>query len=399
MNPALLTGLCVAALLLTACEEEAPASCAESGVCAAGEVCDLASGECRPIPASAPDLVDLGRHLSAAAGPDGVVHLAMASAEPPALIAGRLEPGAARPTLEAVMEGEGVGEGTSVAIGPDGFPRIAFHHAGRGALMLASFNGTNWEIETVDAGRNGQVGREPALAIDAAGREVVAYRDEAVAGVRVAMRSGRRWSSEVVDAPEGGAVSGGRGHQIRLLLAGGRPVIAHHDSEAEEIRLVVHGDSGWTAGALAGGGRRGGHLSAAMDPLGNVGLSFRDLDRGSLVVAWNDGTDERIETADDGTRPETSPGAPTNLVGAFCSLAFNAAGRPRVAYQDGAEGSLRLALRGAEGWERSVLSDAPISGHGIAQVMLPDGGAVILHRHLAPDRTGRLVGSLAVVGP
>ena len=398
----------LAALLLAAaaCEDAPPPrGCAETGVCAPGEVCDRTTGVCRPGRESPPELSDVGRWLSAAAGPDGTVYWAARAESPGALVAGRVHPGAEEVELEVVVEGTGAGLGTSVAVGPDGLPRIAFFDAAAGALRLARFNGTNWEVEQVDRGTpEVPLGEDPALSFDASGAEVVAYRDAGAGGLKVAVRQGSDWSRQVVDRPEEGpGPRGGRGFASAIAMAGGRPLIAHYDADGGDLRVVVPDEGGWSvrvfgdpADPATGGSDPdwGRFVDATTDPLGNVGLAFFDASAGQLVVAWNERGTLHLETADDGR----GIGEPRRVVGAIARLAFDHDGRPVAAYQDGAQASLKLAVRDPEGWSRRVLDDTPVSGQGIALVVASTGELVLLHRRLDVDADG-VRGRLLVVRP
>ena len=328
------------------------------------------------------------------------MHVAARAEAPGALVAGRVLPGGAEVELEQVVSGPGVAHGLALALGPDGQPRIAFHDASAGALRLATFNGTNWAVEAVDIGTPEQpVGEQPALGfVDG---EVVAYRDAAAGGLRVAVRRGRGFQVQLVDAPEDGpGAGGGRGFGATLSVAGGLPVIAHHDADAGTLRVLVPEQTGWAVRVFpdeqADGAGWGRYASSAVDPRGNVGLAFVDSVAGTLKVAWSEQGSLRLETADDGRAGAEEP---ARIVGSFCSVAFDRDGRPAVAYQDGAEASLRLAIRGEDGWKSQVLDAAPISGQGIALVSPPGGSLVVVHRRVAPDEDGGLSGALHVVRP
>jgi len=392
----------LATLLLWGCDEPAPESCAETGVCAPGEVCDRATGVCRPAEPSPLEYGDVGRFLSAEAADDGSLHLAARAESPGALVAGRVLPGSMEVELRQVVAGAAVALGADIALGPDGRPRIAFFDADAGALRLATFNGTNWVVERVDAGTPElPVGRYPALGF--AEGEVVAYRDAAAGGLRVAVRRGRGWDVQLVDAPEDGpGPGGGRGFSTTLAVAGGRPIVAHHDRDAGTLRVVVPEETGWAVRVFPEPGEEsatpdwGPFVSTAVDPWGNVGLAWADGRLGRLMVAWNERGSLRLETADDGVGTDREP---ARLVGAFCSLAFDPDGRPAVAYQDGASAALRMARLGDAGWSSEPLSEEPVSGQGIVLARPPGEGLVAVHRRVQIDVRGEVTGQLHVVRP
>ncbi len=394
--------LCLVAWVVVGCDSPSAPSCRDTGICAADEVCDRATGRCAPRLEEGIEISDVGPDLAAAEGPDGVVHVALQSLTPAGLAAGQLSAGESTLSVSMVVVGEGVGRGVDVTVGPSGHPTISFRSAD--AVRLATFNGTNWSVETVE--RTGPPGElagawRTAVAVDEVGGEVVAYRDPVGRALKIAARQGDGWLVRTADLPEEG-VEVGRGLDVSLTMAGGRPVVTHRDGDDGGIRIVTPAETDWTAFEVGRSERRGAqwgwYASASAAPAGNVAVAFQDASAGVLKVALNDRGELSVETADDGRRQGDR--GPASIVGAFASLTYAEGRLPMVAYQDGAAGALMLAERDVEGrWRRRVLDDRPVAGHGIALVALSEGGPVVIHRRLSLGEGGRRTGTLAVVRP
>ncbi len=369
-------------------------------MCATDEVCDLASGECVPRQDDGVVVSDVAVDLSAQIGLGGVVHVAARALQPPGLAAGVVSADSDEVRLALVVAGDGVGRGPDVAVGADGHPRISFRSGG--AVRLAAFNGTNWSVETIDetAAPGPSVGAwRTSLGIDDSGAEVVAYRDPQALSLKVAVRQGRRWRIQTADAPEAGAVVG-RGLDVSLSIAGGRPLVVHRDGDDGGLRIVTPAETDWSAFEVGVterlGAAWGWYASAAAASAGNVAVAFHDATAGVLKVAINDRGELSVETADDGRR-EGEHG-PDRIVGAFASLAYGERRQPLVAYQDGGAGALMLAERDPDGtWVTEVLDDAPVAGHGIALVSEQDGPVLVIHRRLSLGAGGQRSGSLHLV--
>lgn len=391
-----------AALAAIGCEEGAPASCRQTGVCDKGEICDLSSGQCVPSEETGVEVTDVAVDLAAAAGVGGVVYVAARAVAPAGLAFATLAPDSDELRLELVVAGEGVGRGLDVVVGADGHPRVSFRSGG--AVKLARYNGTNWSVETLEetaVPSQGLGAWRTSVAIDDAGAEVVAYRDPAAGALRVAVRQGRSWSLRTADSPEsdGGL---GRGFDVSLAIAGGRPVVVHRDADDGGLRIVTPAETDWSSFEVGVNERRGAawgwYASAAAASAGNVAVAFQDASSGALKVAISDRGELSVETVDDGAQGEVAK--PAHIVGAFASLAYGERRRPLVAYQDGGAGALMLAERDPDGrWDRQLLDDAPVAGHGIALVRPPEGTAVVIHRRLTLGAGAQRSATLHVVRP
>ena len=387
---------------LSACDEGIPTSCRQTGVCAADEICDRASGECVVRQDDGETVTDFGPDLAAASAPGGVVHVAALALDPAGLAAARLAPDEESLRMSLVVGGHGVGRGLDVAVGGDGQPRISFRDGG--AVRLARFNGTNWVVETVDetATPSDIAGAwRTSVAVDEGGVDVVAYRDPLQRALKIAVRSVDGWHIDVADASESDATLG-RGLDVSLAIAGGRPVVAHRDGDDGALRIVIPAETDWTAFEVGATARRGAawgwYASASAAPAGNVAVAFQDASAGTLMVAINDRGELSVETADTGRREGDT--GPDGIVGAFASLTYLRGRRPLVAYQDGGAGALMLAERDEEGrWSRRVLDPSAVSGHGVALVAPDEGGPVVVHRRLSLGSDGQRQGALFVIRP
>ena len=75
LRPGAGLALCLGAWVLAGCDAPVAPSCRDTGVCAADEVCDRATGRCAPRLEEGIEISDVGPDVAAAEGLDGVVHV------------------------------------------------------------------------------------------------------------------------------------------------------------------------------------------------------------------------------------------------------------------------------------------------------------------------------------
>lgn len=393
----------VAALLaLGACSEQeyvcGPETCPSGYACASdgrGCVAAEAPGPASPLP---------GTWVSVAPRPDGLACIATYDAARDALAVGWLDEGggvryhfpdgAGDPTSARPPAARDVGQYASIAVGGDGLPRVAYYDRTQGDLRYARFDGAGWRTETVD-GADANVGRYASLAVDSQGRPHIAYYDATHRSLRYATRGDGDWSVETVPldfaatAPSDGKTPGAGGADASVAALGaaadygrhaslaislGQPVVAFYEATGGDLLLATRAGDAWSVVVLDGRDPEtnadrsdvGRHASLAVDSRGDVSVAYFDRTAGALRYVRSAGGVPLVEVLDDGT---TGPdGAPwpdceRHTVGQRAGLAIGADGRPRVAYLDATDLTLRWAERTSTGrWTRRTLDAEPGAG-------------------------------------
>ena len=195
-------------------------------------------------------------------------------------------------------------------------PHVAYHHP-NGKLMYAHFYSASWHNQTVDSGAD--VGEHPALAVDSANRPHIAYVDRSADSIKYARRSGATWQMSTVVAMPGATQT------IMLDMAldsAERPHICYYDELADALKHAAYDGAAWHIATVAGGitSYNGQTCSIAIDGDDHPHISYRN--RG-LFYAHYDGGQWRLRAVDNDF-----------FAGDASSLALDAHGRPRIAYDD-----------------------------------------------------------------
>lgn len=270
----------------------------------------------------------------------------------------------------------------SLALDSQGSPHTSFWAKNVGNdLRYASWDAVEgqWHDEVADA--VGQVGRYSSLVIDAAGRPHISYYDLANANLRYAFWDGTAWITHVLDS----AGDVGNHYTSLALDAAGSPRISYYDATNGNLKLAWWNPAtgSWATQAVDEAGDVGAFSSLRVDAAGDLLVSYSAFTQHTLKVArgrwtgaawtWTFQTVEKL-----GARPE------------FTSLALDAAGQPRVAYYDLANGDLKYAAWNAQAarWQVQVVDGRgdDDAGRFTSLVMDAAGRPHITYHHTTSDR-------------
>jgi catechol 2,3-dioxygenase-like lactoylglutathione lyase family enzyme len=232
---------------------------------------------------------------------------------------------------------EHIGDGgvsSALALDPGDRPLIVFHHVASGSLRLAWWTGKGWFRQEVD--RIGSLFPSyVSLALGADGTPQIAYYDVDAGDLKYA--NGRYpmpmvdWQITTVDSA--GDVGG---YNSLARSEAGWPGISYVDWTNSTLKYAALGSTGWDIRAVAGIGATG-HNSLALDRRGVAHIAFYDEQAADLVLV----VQSRDGAGPAGWVTETVDSA--GDVGAYASLALDAAGRAWISYYDATTGDLKCA--------------------------------------------------------
>ena len=231
-----------------------------------------------------------------------------------------------------------VGKYPSLAFDRYERPAISYYDFSNGDLKYAHYDGSAWQTQTVDA----TGGYYTSLAFDVYGRAAIAYR----AGIGILKFAydqdgdGTFEVNEVIQVTDG---TFNEGYYPTLAFdPQNRPMIAHYDSNYDDIRFSMPGPGGWTTGTIATDAFISTYpLSMAVNPsTGYPAIAYEKTGNDLIYMEW-DGN---------GWVSETVAG-----YGMYMSLAFDPAdGNPAIAYCTGAQ-SLQFSWHDGNDWHTQSL--------------------------------------------
>lgn len=227
----------------------------------------------------------------------------------------------------------------SLAIGADGMPHILWYQYGgpQGGYFLhvkyAALDKGAWLARTVDY--EGQTGKWNCLVLDAQGNPHVTYDSFLKGEIKYAYWDGKDWQRSVIDSPDisPGGASGGMGNAL-LLNRDGKAQVSYENGEA--VKYAWEKNGSWKIDTIdhvtLTGSWSGYRTRQALDPQGNPHIVYED--GGAVKHAYWDGTDWRIQVLSNaGTRPQR-----------YEDIAIDRLGTIYIVYQDGIDGSLKVAV-------------------------------------------------------
>ncbi|MBD3400439.1 MAG: hypothetical protein GF399_08910 [Candidatus Coatesbacteria bacterium] len=266
---------------------------------------------------------NVGRAPAVALDENGCPHVAYCSVDPPELRYARRTNGYWN---YGCLVSIGLSQGTSIAV-DDGLPFIAYIGGG---LSYLYWGGDDWKTETVDRACNC-----PSLVRDDAGAAHIAYQDPTAYDLKCARQTAMGWELEILD------IEGLTGFYTSLGLdSAGRPCIAYHRRDSDEVKLAVYDGNDWTSEVVD----EGTVCDLAVDDRDGLHLAYYAYPERVLLYAYNDGGGWQFETIDE----------QMGNYGIGIDIDVTSEGEPRVAYIDADRGLLNYAFPRGDGWAVSV---------------------------------------------
>lgn len=292
------------------------------------------------------------------------------------------------------------GSHSDLVIAPDGHPAIAYKDETDDDLVYAKYTGSSWSKITFNRANN--TGTNASLAFKPDGNPVIACVDITDYNIIIADHDGSSWSVSNITQ------TGRCGYPCDMcLLSNGDPLIFFEDKDIG-LRVAIPNESmigGWEFHTILDTTDYIRHISAYNSPDGSARPAFAFisssatsstlyygeliLKNGSIVgetvsivksglvsrsydcdlkrnpsedpiIAFgystleylrHDGSDWVTEVVDD-----------SDMVGRYCSLAFNALGNPGISYYDQANNALKLALFDGVAWQLETVDPDSITG-------------------------------------
>jgi hypothetical protein len=229
-------------------------------------------------------------------------------------------------------------------------PFIAYYDATRADLKYAYFSTTTnaWVRETIFADEF--VGRFPSLALNA-GSPRISYFDSGLGQFRYAVRTGTRsWKAEIIDR------SSDVGPFSSLAFDNaGQPHISYYDDVHDNLKYAHLTGGSWAISTVDNTGSVGLYTSLKLDGAGNPHISYFDSKEDDIKYARWTGSGWHIQIVDNAVNSSGEVGMNTSLV-------LNSQDMPRVAYFDGKNDDLKVALWTGSSWLKRVVDDTDNKG-------------------------------------
>ncbi|WP_394840580.1 hypothetical protein LZC95_26120 [Pendulispora brunnea] len=344
-------------------------TCLEWGTptaCPSGESC--AGGTCTRCAwsiASVDATTNVGPSTSLEVGRDGAVHVSYWDQARDALNYAYRPRGGA--WAMSIVDGDHAGEQSSLAVNDaDGSVHIAYARA-KSELKMAdsAARGGAWTTGVVDT--IGSRGPFPSLAVSKSGALRLSYMQgtQGVADgvLRFAERANATsaWALETVDDEAG--VNAGE-YASLVIDPSDRTSIAYSVVVPHDLRVAERVGSGWAKQTVDASNNVGAYASLAVDAAGTLHASYYDYSAGDLKYAFRArDANWQIRTVDT-----------TDDVGRFSSIAVSAAGDVYIAYYDSTRNQLKYARRTGDAWFMDTVETvAELAGTSIA---VDDAGGV-----------------------
>ncbi|MCW5875431.1 MAG: class F sortase [Anaerolineales bacterium] len=299
------------------------------------------------------------------------------------------------PTIQTMATGlGGLGSFTSIALDASGNPVVSYYTtANFGTLrLLTCFDPTCAASANLLVEDNG-VGSYTSLALNSSGNAVISYYGPGT--LKLAYCTNIICSTNVINTvDDGGGVNDVGLFSSLKLGAGGFPVIAYYDADADSVKLARCNDVDCTLPATINTVDDSSHV-------GFNGISLELRNSGFPVMSYYDVTNQRLKLAScvdaDCTAPPVINVVDSGDVGEYSSLKLDG-NLPVISYFDNGNGDLKLARcldpncasadiqvvddSGEVGWDTSLqLGSAHISYYDVTNdslkfAFIPDDGTV-----------------------
>lgn len=248
------------------------------------------------------------------------------------------------------IDSPGKGQFTSIDINSDGNPRISYYDETNTFIKFAWWTGAGWNTEKVDNSAN--VGQDSSLIFNNSNTGYISYYDLGNNTLKCAVSNSARpaglnWTSSQLNNPG----DGGANTSIALDDTE-KPCIAY--SKGGELHYIKYNGATWDDSLVENAGFSGlGGISLTLDNSNNPIISYYDDNNQSVKVAVKNGGSWDITVLD------------TTLIGGDTSVAID----PSTCHiwviyyysQFGGNGDLKLANWDGDQWEKSVIE----SGAGL----------------------------------
>ena len=252
----------------------------------------------------------------------------------------------------------------SVAVDAAGTPHIGYYDKAGRQIMYATQSGRQWQAEKV-ADSSGTTAT--SIALDRAGIPAISYGDGSHYGtLYFAKRTGSGWNVTTVD--KGSAGDAGE-YSSLLYDKNGVPHIAYTDGHTFATLMYATGnfsagtwdrikiDTGGTVGDTGYG------ASLAFDAAGNPRIAYSSGKHfPDLMYAFKDGGSWAVMKVDDG-------GLPTAATGLNPSLAVDSRGFSHISYYNSTGSSLRYASWNGTAWVKETVDSDNDAGRYSALVI------------------------------
>ncbi len=229
----------------------------------------------------------------------------------------------------------------NLVLDPSGFPHIAYVAEGPNSrLKYAYQDASGWHIETVDG--SGDLWSVPSLVLDSSGQPNVGCVSQSYHAAMYAYKDGNGWHIETV-GPVGCSGWDCGGEASIALDTMETPHIAY--TSMGTLTYATRDSLGWSLEALPVPRARS--ISLALDSLGRPHLSYCSY----LCDSWRCWCDDLQYAYYDGAALRPAQGGAWQIetvdsygeVGAYSSLALDAAGRPHIGYYEALGVDLKYA--------------------------------------------------------
>lgn len=242
---------------------------------------------------------------------------------------------------------------TSLAFGPDGKPYVAYSDVSTGSkATVARLNalGSGWEV-VGGAGFSDGAAYRISLAFGSDGKPYVTYRDASNGDGATVMRlNAMETGWEVVGRV--GFSDGPTSYTALAFGSDGRPYVAFQDGsnafKASVMRLNAGGTDWEIVGTADFSAGQADHLALAFSAAGKPYVAYQDHGHGNKATVM------RLDDAGIAWEEVGATGGLSSGLAEFISLVFGPDGKPYLAYQDDTQGDKALVVRlnAAEtGWE------------------------------------------------